>query len=74
MEIWKDIEGYEGLYQVSNEGRVKSLKGTVVNNVGKSQLIRERILRCGSDKDGYLQVCLCANGKPKKQKDTPSYR
>lgn len=26
MEIWKDIEGYEGLYQVSNEGRVKSLQ------------------------------------------------
>lgn len=26
MEEWKDIEGYEGLYQVSNEGRVKSLK------------------------------------------------
>jgi hypothetical protein len=25
MEIWKDIEGYEGLYQVSNEGRVRSL-------------------------------------------------
>ena len=27
MEIWKDIQGYEGLYQVSNLGRVKSLKG-----------------------------------------------
>ena len=26
IEIWKDIEGYEGLYQVSNEGRVKSLR------------------------------------------------
>lgn len=25
MEIWKDIEGYEGLYQISNEGKVKSL-------------------------------------------------
>ena len=27
MEIWKDIEGYEGLYQVSNQGRVKRLEG-----------------------------------------------
>lgn len=26
MEIWKDIEGYEGLYQVSNLGRIKSLR------------------------------------------------
>ena len=29
MEIWKDIEGYEGLYQVSNQGRVKRLKGAI---------------------------------------------
>ena len=31
-EIWKDIEGYEGLYQVSNKGRVKSLKRTIKTN------------------------------------------
>lgn len=30
MEIWKDIEGYEGLYQVSNEGRVKSLRNNKI--------------------------------------------
>lgn len=37
MEIWKDIKGYEGLYQVSNLGRVKSLKN------------REKILKPFSD-------------------------
>ena len=47
MEIWKDIEGYEGLYQVSNKGRVKSLK------YGK-----ERILRPGIDRDGYYKIML----------------
>ena len=26
MEVWKDIEGYEGLYQISNQGRVKNIK------------------------------------------------
>lgn len=31
-EIWKDIKGYEGLYQISNFGRVKSLARYVVNN------------------------------------------
>lgn len=31
QEIWKDIEGYEGLYQVSNKGRVKSLKKNYKN-------------------------------------------
>ena len=47
MEIFKDIEGYEGSYQVSNEGRVKSLK------FGK-----ERVLRPTVDEYGYLRVGL----------------
>ena len=33
MEIWKDIEGYEGLYQVSNQGRVKRLKRLSGNRI-----------------------------------------
>lgn len=53
-EIWKDIEGYEGCYQVSDLGRVKSLKW------GK-----ERILNAGHDGGGYLIVGLCKNGKQK---------
>ena len=32
QEIWKDIKDYEGLYQVSNLGRVKSLKKTIIRN------------------------------------------
>lgn len=47
LERWKDIEGYEGLYQISSCGRVKSLK------YGK-----ERILKPGKNKQGYLFVCL----------------
>lgn len=50
MEIWKDIKGYEGLYQVSNLGRVKSLKRYHVNS--------DRIMNFTPDKDGYLRVCL----------------
>ena len=34
-EIWKDIKGYEGLYQVSNLGRIKSLKRKVYAGNGK---------------------------------------
>ena len=56
-EVWRDIEGYEGLYQVSSEGRVKSL--------GRKWRKSERILKPSMDRDGYLQVVLCAGGKPK---------
>lgn len=49
-EIWKDIPDYEGLYQVSNLGQVKSLN---YNHTGK-----ERILKTGLDKDGYVRLNL----------------
>ena len=52
-EVWKDIEGYEGLYQISNYGRVKSLK------YGK-----ERILKT-VENNGYQHVLLFKNGKGK---------
>ena len=42
-EIWKDIDGYEGLYQISNLGRVKSLK--YHNNKFKLTVSREKILK-----------------------------
>lgn len=54
-EIWKDIAGYESLYQVSNLGIVKRLQG-------KSCLI-QRILKNKIKKNGYLYLCLCKDGK-----------
>lgn len=53
-EVWKDIKDYEGHYQVSNQGRVKSLKR-----------VKEQILKPGRDKDGYLFVILYKNNKMK---------
>ena len=56
-EIWKEIVGYEGLYQVSNLGRVKSYYGR------NGRLTTEpRILFGKRDKDGYIEVRLCKNG------------
>lgn len=55
-EIWKDIKGYEGLYQVSNLGRVKSLNYL---RTGK-----EQILKLNLEKWGYYTVKL-SNGTPK---------
>ena len=43
MEIWRDIQGYEGIYQVSNEGRVKSLERDVIKtNNGKEYVCHKK--------------------------------
>ena len=67
-EIWKDIEGYEGLYQVSNMGNVKSLERTVWCglNGGCYKTVPEKIMKGVGDGHGYLQVGLYRDGKRKK--------
>ena len=65
MEIWRDIEGYEGLYQVSNEGRVKSLeRDFVTGNPSVVKHLEETIKKC-IDIKGYYQTNLSKNGKIK---------
>ena len=54
-EIWKDIQGYEGQYMVSNLGRVKSFKKNSNGN----------ILKISDDGNGYKQISLYKNGKSK---------
>lgn len=61
MEEWKDIDGYVGLYQISNKGRVKSLHR--LDRLGRP--VQEKILKHGYNKDGYWQVMLSKNGKYK---------
>ena len=56
-EIWKDIEGYEGLYQVSNLGRVKSL--------GNNKSRKEKILKLRKNNKGYNIACLYKNNVKK---------
>lgn len=64
IEIWKDIEGYERLYQVSNMGQVKSLARTIICKDGRKKIVPERILklRKGGNND-YLYVTLWKNNK-----------
>lgn len=57
-EVWKDIKGYEGLYQISNQGRVKSLQFLHGNRYGASYRYRERILKPTDNGYGYLIVGL----------------
>ena len=65
-EVWKNIKGYEGRYQVSNMGRVKSLERIVLKKDGSEQHKKERILKPRTKPNGYLQVNLC-NGSGKKK-------
>lgn len=57
-EIWVDVKGYEGLYKVSNTGKIKSF--------GKGKQEKELSQKRFS-KDGYLRVSLQKNGKPKEK-------
>ena len=55
MEIWQDIKGFEGKYQVSNTGKVKSLN---FNNTGK-----EKVLIPKTNKQGHLEITLNKNNQ-----------
>ncbi len=56
-EVWKDIPGYEGYYQVSNKGRIRSLD--------RIKIIKGQILKQMDNGRGYKKVTLCKNGRYK---------
>ena len=65
-EEWRDVVGYEGLYQVSDQGRVKSLKRKFIDKIGRERYVKECILKSVIDRYGYLLVSLYAGGKQKR--------
>lgn len=61
IEIWKPVVGYEGLYEVSNTGKIRSLERiTTVGRRGIGKELRQYLLPCG-----YLDVSLSSHGKIK---------
>ena len=64
-KIWLDVQNYEGRYQVSNLGRVKSLKRTVPHAGSKTRTFKETILKTNKVAFDYLQVTLYKDGKRK---------
>ena len=66
-EVWKDIPNYEGYYQVSNLGRVKSLSRKIESNRGFF-VSKEKILKQSKDQKGYFRVKLYFNSGKKTMK------
>jgi len=65
MENWKDIKGYEGLYQVSDLGRVKRLERVVPHAYSGFLTLKERVLKGKMSR--YLTVDLTNNNQEVKQ-------
>ena len=65
-EEWKDIEGYEEYYQISNYGKIKSKQRFSNCCYGKQRLLKEKIIVPTPDKKGYLRIMLCKNGNKKR--------
>lgn len=69
-EVWKDIEGYEGIYQVSNLGRVRSLDRYITkphprNGVLTKYFQRGTVVVCHVLRNGYVGIVLKVGGKQK---------
>lgn len=60
-EIWKVIDGYEGYYEVSNQGRVRSVNRQITCN-GVTMLRKSQIRLPGKKEEGYLYVALSKEG------------
>lgn len=63
-ERWLPVPGYEGSYEVSDHGRVRSLDRTIIDRQGRTTRRKGTILRPASSKFGHLNVALWKNGKP----------
>lgn len=70
-EVWKDIEGWEGKYQVSNYGNVKSVHRKInykFKGTPKTRIMHEKIIKKAVNKFGYEYVNFTDNYKAKKYK------
>lgn len=57
-EIWKDVEGYDGKYQVSNLGRVRSVDHTTISSIGKKRHFKGQLIKPHITKCGYMRICI----------------
>jgi hypothetical protein len=65
MERWLPIPGYQGFYEASDQGRIRSLNRKVKLRNGRSRLVPSRVLRLTPDRLGYPRVGLSRDGQPR---------
>lgn len=65
IEQWEDIEGYEGFYQISNLGNVKSLSRYINKKSNTLGFLKERIMKQYKQKNGYLKINFCKDSNLK---------
>jgi len=64
IEIWKDVKNYEGIYEISSFGNIRSVDRITISS--KKQIkYKSKILSQRLGKQGYFYVVLCKNGNPK---------
>ena len=61
-EIWKDVQEFKGILQVSNKGRVRTLDRVCKAKNGGTQISKGMLRKATKDKQGYLKVVLTVNG------------
>ena len=66
MEVWKEISGTDGVYEVSNLGRVKSNDHICKRSSGVEYLVHGRIMKQTENNNGYMRVAVYVNGKKTK--------
>ena len=64
-EEWKDIRGYEGLYRISNLGRVLSMDRIINHGDAETRYVRRRLMERGSDGNGYPKTELSKDRTPR---------
>jgi len=62
-ENWCDVPGFEKAYQVSSEGRIRSLDRMVTDSIGRKKLMIGTLLKQNTNRGGYHHVGLCNSGK-----------
>lgn len=64
-EIWKSVPGWEGRYEASSLGRVRSLPRQVVGKTGRKVNLRGKVMDAKPGPNGYILLSLCKGGKKK---------